>query len=95
MVLIIPVLETDHIRNLFWMHDFNYNLCDFKIWRLGYQREVQNFNADLIEREIVMNHYGLNYNLSTNFNLGWYTQVMHTRQTDANTRNLDFYLLIL
>ncbi len=57
---------------------------------LGYQREVQNFNADLIEREIVMNHYGLNYNLGTNFNLGWYTQLMHTQQTDANTRNLLF-----
>ncbi len=57
---------------------------------LGYQREVQNFNADLIEREIVMNHYGLNYNLGTNFNLGWYTQLMHTQQTDDNVRNLLF-----
>lgn len=57
---------------------------------LGYQREVQNFNADLIEREIVQNHYGLNYNLGTNFNLGWYTQVMHTQQSDGNTRNLLF-----
>ncbi len=57
---------------------------------LGYQREVQSFNADLIEREIVMNHYGLNYNLGTNFNLGWYTQLMHTQQTDSNTRNLLF-----
>lgn len=57
---------------------------------LGYQREVQNFNADLIEREIVMNHYGLTYNLASNFNLGWYTQVMHTEQTDDNTRDLLF-----
>ncbi len=57
---------------------------------LGYQREVQNFNADLIEREIVQNHYGLNYNLGTNFNLGWYTQVIHTEQSDANTRDLLF-----
>ncbi|MBT8284465.1 MAG: tetratricopeptide repeat protein [Flavobacteriaceae bacterium] len=57
---------------------------------LGYQREVQNFNADLIERKIVMNHFGLNYNLGTTFGLGWYTQAMHTRQTDGNTRNLIF-----
>ncbi|QBA65581.1 tetratricopeptide repeat protein [Muriicola soli] len=57
---------------------------------LGYQREVQNFNADLIEREIVMNHFGLNYNLGTTFDLGWYTQAMHTIQTDGNTRNLIF-----
>ncbi|KKM91844.1 hypothetical protein LCGC14_1224380, partial [marine sediment metagenome] len=57
---------------------------------LGYQREVQNFNAELIEREIVMNHYGLTYNLGTNVNLGWYTQLMHTEQTDENTRDLLF-----
>lgn len=57
---------------------------------LGYQREVQNFNADLIEREIIQNHYGLNYNLGTNFDLGWYTQFMHTQQSDDNTRNLLF-----
>ncbi|MGF1558223.1 MAG: tetratricopeptide repeat protein [Flavobacteriaceae bacterium] len=57
---------------------------------LGYQREVQSFNADLIEREIVMNHYGLNYNLGTNFNLGWYTQLIYTQQTDNNKRNLLF-----
>ncbi|SFW54634.1 Tetratricopeptide repeat-containing protein [Cellulophaga fucicola] len=57
---------------------------------LGYQREVQNFNAELIEREIVMNHYSLIYNLSTNFNLGWYSQLIHTKQTDNNERNLLF-----
>lgn len=57
---------------------------------IGYQREVQNFNADLIQREIVMNHYGVNYNLATNINLGWYTQFMYTQQSDANERNLFF-----
>lgn len=57
---------------------------------LGYKREMQSFNADLIEREIVMEHYGLNYNLGTNFNLGWYTQLIHTRQSDDNVRNLLF-----
>lgn len=57
---------------------------------LGYQREVQSFNAELIEREIVQNHYGLNYNLGTNVNFGWYTQLMHTQQSDANVRNLLF-----
>ena len=64
----------------------------FKLQNLdiGYQREIQNFNADLIEREIVLNHFGLNYNLGTNFNLGWYTQLMHTQQSDDNVRNLLF-----
>ncbi|MFC4220595.1 tetratricopeptide repeat protein [Flagellimonas marina] len=57
---------------------------------VGYQREVQNFNTDLIEREIVMQHYGLNYNLGSNFGLGWYTQLMHTEQSDDNQRDLLF-----
>lgn len=72
--------------------DLKLQLQPFKLQNLelGYQREVQNFNADLIEREIVMNHVGLTYNLGTNVNLGWYTQLMHTQQTDDNTRNLLF-----
>ncbi|MGB5819024.1 MAG: tetratricopeptide repeat protein [Saonia sp.] len=72
--------------------DMRLQLRPYKLQNLelGYQREVQNFNADLIEREIVLNHYGLNYNLATNFNLGWYTQLMRTEQTDDNSRNLLF-----
>ncbi|WP_246848983.1 lipopolysaccharide assembly protein LapB [Aquimarina sp. U1-2] len=64
----------------------------FKLQNLdiGYKRELQNFNADLIDREIIMNNYFLTYNLGTNFNLGWYTQYMYTSQTDDNTRNLLF-----
>ena len=57
---------------------------------LTYQRELQNFNADLIAQKIVQHHYGLTYNLSSNFGLGWYTQLMHTEQSDANTRKLLF-----
>ncbi len=72
--------------------DVKLKMQPFKLQNLelGYQREVQNFNADLIEREIVLNHYGLAYNLGTNINLGWYTQAMYTDQTDGNTRNLLF-----
>ncbi|WP_237701158.1 tetratricopeptide repeat protein [Maribacter sp. HTCC2170] len=75
-----PVLDVKLQMKPFKLQDLNF----------GYQREVQNFNADLIEREIVMNHYSLDYNLGTNINLGWYTQLMHTQQTDSNTRNLLF-----
>lgn len=72
--------------------DIKLSLQPFKVQNLelGYQREVQNFNAELIEREIVLNNYGLAYNLGTNFNLGWYTQLMHTQQSDTNSRNLLF-----
>ncbi len=74
------------------MFDLRFQFKPFRLQNaeLGYRREVQNFNADLIEREIVMNHLGLNYNLSTAMGLGWYTQVMHTVQTDGNSRNLIF-----
>jgi len=57
---------------------------------IGYKREMQNFNPDLIDKEIAANHYYLNYNLSTNFNFGWFTQYFYTSQTDSNTRNLFF-----
>ena len=57
---------------------------------IGYKREVQNFNADLVDKEIAMNNLFLNYNINTNFNLGWFTQYFYTSQTDQNTRNLLF-----
>lgn len=57
---------------------------------IGYKREMQNFNSDLIDKEIAANHYYMNYNLSTNFNFGWFTQYFYTTQTDNNTRNLLF-----
>ncbi|GER60020.1 hypothetical protein ULMA_21280 [Patiriisocius marinus] len=57
---------------------------------VGYSRMLQNFNADLINQKIFMNNYSLNYNMGTNINLGWYTGLMHTQQTDGNSRNLLF-----
>jgi predicted Zn-dependent protease len=63
------------------------NLQDLTI---GYNREIQNFNADLLNREIVQNNFYANYSLNTNFNLGWYTQYYYTTQNDNNIRNLLF-----
>ncbi|NNK28842.1 MAG: tetratricopeptide repeat protein [Flavobacteriaceae bacterium] len=57
---------------------------------IGYKRQIESFNADLLDRELVQNNYYANYNLSTNFNLGWYTQYMYTAQNDGNNRNLVF-----
>lgn len=72
--------------------DISFNIKPFKLQVLdiGYKREIQNFNADLLDREIVMNNFYANYNLSTNFNLGWFTQYYYTSQNDDNTRNLLF-----
>ncbi|MDY0781506.1 tetratricopeptide repeat protein [Tenacibaculum sp. IB213877] len=57
---------------------------------IGYKREIQNFNADLLDKEIVANNFYVNHNISSNFNLGWFTQFFHTTQNDGNTRNLLF-----
>ncbi|MEP1487431.1 MAG: tetratricopeptide repeat protein [Algibacter sp.] len=72
--------------------DLALNIKPFKLQVLdiGYKSEIQSFNAELLDREIVMNNLYANYNLSTNFNLGWFTQYFHTWQNDDNTRNLLF-----
>lgn len=57
---------------------------------VGYSRTLQDFNAALIDEKIFMNNYMLNYNLGTNVNVGWYSGLMHTQQTDGNSRNLLF-----
>lgn len=57
---------------------------------VGYKRELQNFNAALIDEKIFMNNFVLNYNMGTNFGLGWYTGYTFTQQTDGNSRNLLF-----
>jgi len=57
---------------------------------VGFSRSLQDFNAALVDEKIFMNNYILNYNMGTNVNLGWYTGLMHTQQTDGNIRNLLF-----
>ncbi|MCH9659707.1 MAG: tetratricopeptide repeat protein, partial [Bacteroidetes bacterium] len=57
---------------------------------VGYSRNLQNFNAALIDEQIFMNNFSLNYNMGTNIGLGWYTGFMHTAQTDQNSRDLLF-----
>ncbi|MEP3837629.1 MAG: tetratricopeptide repeat protein [Algibacter sp.] len=72
--------------------DLALNIKPFKLQVLdiGYKSEIQNFNAELLNREIVMHNLYANYSLSTNFNLGWFTQYFYTWQNDDNTRNLLF-----
>ena len=72
--------------------DISVNIKPFKLQSLdlGYKRDVQNFNAALLNDEIVQNNLILNYSLNTNFNLGWFTQYYYTWQSDDNARNLLF-----
>lgn len=64
----------------------------FKLQNLevGYKRNLENFNADLMTRELVQNNLYANYNISTNVGLGWFTQYIYTTQSDENRRNLLF-----
>lgn len=57
---------------------------------LGYTRELQAFNAELIGSKIFMNNYFVNHNIGFTPKLGWYTSIIHTPQTDGNTRNIVF-----
>ncbi|MCB6231792.1 hypothetical protein LIS90_11085 [Flavobacterium psychrophilum] len=57
---------------------------------VGYKRDLQNFNTDLIGKQIAANNYYFNYNIGSNFKLGWFTQYFYTTQSDNNTRNLLF-----
>ncbi len=58
--------------------------------KMGYVRELQNFNADLLQRELTMNTFFTNYSLSTLTGFGWYNSYRYTWQNDNNTRNLFF-----
>jgi len=57
---------------------------------IGYRRDIQDFNAELLNRQIAGNHFFLNNNYSTRYGLGWYLQYLHTEQSDDNTRDLLF-----
>ena len=82
--------ETNTYRQL--LTDISIHMKPFKLQKLefGYKRDIQNFNAELLDREIVQNNLALNYSVNTNFNLGWFTQYYYTFQSDENTRNLLF-----
>ncbi|WP_420571112.1 tetratricopeptide repeat protein [Kordia sp.] len=82
--------ETNDFTQL--LADLSLNIKPFKLQTLdiGYKREIQSFNADLLDREIVQNNFYANYNVSTNFNLGWFTQYYYTAQNDDNSRHLLF-----
>jgi len=80
-------------------NDYNQLLADifiktkpFKLQNIefGYNRSLQDFNADLVNREIIQNNFVINYNVNTNFNLGWFSQYYYTNQSDDNSRNLFF-----
>ncbi len=75
-----------------FLTEIAFNIKPFKLQSLdvGYKREIQDFNADLLSREIIQNNYFVNYSLNTNFNVGVFSQYFYTSQNDNNSRNLLF-----
>lgn len=75
-----------------FLADVFFKIKPFKMHdaEIGYKRDIQNFNADLIDSEITADNMYINYNVGTNFNLGWFTQYYYTSQSDGNDRNLLF-----
>lgn len=67
-------------------------------WKIGrfqqleakYNQELQTFTAGLIDRDLRMDNITVNYNLSLPSKIGFYSQLIHTRITDTNVRNLLF-----
>lgn len=56
----------------------------------GYSRELEDFNAELINQKIIKDIFFVNHNLSTNIKLGWFNQYFYTSQNDGNERHLYF-----
>lgn len=75
-----------------FLTDIYFYLKPFKLQdlKIGYKKELQNFNADLINRKITQDNIYIDYSLNTNFNLGFFSQYYYTNQNDNNTRNLFF-----
>lgn len=75
-----------------FLFNANFKIKPMKLQDLeiGYKRDLQNFNTDLIDKQISANNYYLNYNIGSNFKLGWFTQYFYTTQSDNNSRNLLF-----
>jgi hypothetical protein len=82
--------ETDNFSQLTTDLSVTVKALKLQFLNVGYSRTVESFNADLLDRELIQNNFYANYNLGTNFNLGWYTQYIFTAQNDENQRNLLF-----
>ncbi|MEY8850069.1 tetratricopeptide repeat protein [Psychroserpens sp. XS_ASV72] len=74
------------------LSDVSFHIKPLKLQTLdiGYKRQIESFNAALLDEELVQNNYYVNYNIASNIKLGWFTQYMFTSQNDGNQRQLLF-----
>ena len=75
-----------------WLAKVSFVTKPVKLQQLtfGYSREMEDFNAELINRRITKDIFFFNHNLSTNVNVGWFNQYFYTSQNDGNVRHLFF-----
>lgn len=75
-----------------FLTDVALNIKPFKLQTLdlGFKKQWQDFNADLLSRAIEQNTLYTNYNVNTNFKLGWFTQYNYTWQNDNNQSHVLF-----
>ncbi len=85
----VNALQTDYTQFVTAI-EFAINSFQLQNLDVGFRRQWQDFNADLLGKEIAQNTIYTNYNLRTNFNLGWYTQYHYTWQNDDNQSHLLF-----
>ncbi len=82
--------------------DFNQNFMNYLIQThvkvnknhqlvLGHQKELQNFNKNLLSQNVSMNHLIVkNISFWKLYNIGWYSEAYFTKLSDGNSRNLLF-----
>ena len=75
-----------------FLTDIVFNIKPLKLQTLdlGFKKQWQDFNADLLSRAIEQNTLYANYNVNTNFKFGWFTQYNYTWQNDNNQSHLLF-----
>jgi len=86
----VTVLSTATKNHLFGEVVTFWKLGRFQQLEVKFNQELQTFTADLIDRNLQMDNFTLNYNLSLPSKVGLYSQMIHTRITDGNVRNLVF-----
>ncbi|MEP2936104.1 MAG: tetratricopeptide repeat protein [Gilvibacter sp.] len=84
------VLPTTSYTNLEGRLNFSLKPLSRQNITVELSRNLQAFNAQLIEQKIFMNTISLSHNYVTSQRLGWFSNYQFTRQTDDNSRHLFF-----
>lgn len=84
------IIEGENLKR--FMVDINseWKLGKYHSAELNYKEEIQTFNAELIDQNLKQQNFNLNYNLFLPNKVGLYSQIIHTKMSDQNSRTLIF-----